>query len=401
MKNLLLLCGTAVLLAACSSRGVRVEVSNSLEFDRASEMVEIPIDSLPGALAESAFLYVTDSKGNEIPSQITYDRKLIFLTSAKANSSVKYRIFPSDTLHRYDTIACGRAYPERDDDMGWENDLVGFRAYGPALQNRGERGFGYDIFLKRDTVKPILDMLYAIELNPESWAKTDSIRKEQGDSAAEAFIRTFSYHVDHGYGMDCYAVGPTLGAGVSALMDSGKIVYPWCYKEAEILDNGPLRFTVKLRFTPLTVGTDTSVVETRLITLDKDSHLNRTDISYEGLSRERPIATGIVLHDTEGTVTTDSEKAYISYVDPTQGTENGKVFIGAVLPVSAAETLIDRHADAPSHVLAVSPYKPGETYSYYWGFAWDRTDITSVDAWNDYLARHAAALRSPLKIKIN
>ena len=100
-------------------------------------------------------------------------------------------------------------------------------------------------------------------------------------------------------------------------------------------------------------------------------------------------------------MTTDSEKAYISYVDPTQGTENGKVFIGAVLPVSAAETLIDRHADAPSHVLAVSPYKPGETYSYYWGFAWDRTDITSVDAWNDYLARQAAALRSPLKIKIN
>ena len=28
-----------------------------------------------------------------------------------------------------------------------------------------------------------------------------------------------SFHVDHGYGADFYAVGPTLGAGTSALLD--------------------------------------------------------------------------------------------------------------------------------------------------------------------------------------
>ncbi len=49
--------------------------------------------------------------------------------------------------------------------------------------------------------------------------------------------------------MDCYAVGPTLGAGVAALMVNDTIIYPWCYKHQEILDNGPLRFTVKLEFT--------------------------------------------------------------------------------------------------------------------------------------------------------
>ena len=48
-----------------------------------------------------------------------------------------------------------------------ENDLGGFRAYGPALQARGERGFGYDLFTKYNTTEPILESLYAEELNPE------------------------------------------------------------------------------------------------------------------------------------------------------------------------------------------------------------------------------------------
>ena len=29
------------------------------------------------------------------------------------------------------------------------------------------------------------------------------------------------------------------------------IVYPYCYKDCEILDNGPLRFTAKLVYNPL------------------------------------------------------------------------------------------------------------------------------------------------------
>ena len=40
------------------------------------------------------------------------------------------------------------------------------------------------------------------------------------------------------------------------------LIYPRCYKEYEILDNGPLRFTVRLKYAPFTAGSDTSVVET-------------------------------------------------------------------------------------------------------------------------------------------
>ena len=62
-------------------------------------------------------------------------------------------------------------------------------------------------------------------------------------------------------------------------MVNDTIIYPWCYKTQEVLDNGPLRFTVKLEFNPLAVKGDTAVVETRLITLDAGSHLHRTALT--------------------------------------------------------------------------------------------------------------------------
>lgn len=65
-----------------------------------------------------------------------------------------------------EAVVTGRVYPERNDDLAWENEFVAFRAYGPKTQRRGERGYGYDIFLKRGTRKPVLDMMYAYQLDP-------------------------------------------------------------------------------------------------------------------------------------------------------------------------------------------------------------------------------------------
>ena len=52
-----------------------------------------------------------------------------------------------------------RFVPEREDDFAWENDLVAFRAYGPALRNQVDAGT--DCWLKR--VKyPILNKWYRL-----------------------------------------------------------------------------------------------------------------------------------------------------------------------------------------------------------------------------------------------
>ena len=401
---------TALFCFACNdSRTVTVTVTNPLAMERSNEMVEVSMETVTDrlGLADTAQIVVLNADGQQVPYQITYDGKVIFPAAIAAGGTATYTI-QTGTPEAFDVKACGRCYPERMDDMAWENDLVAFRAYGPALQAKGERGFGYDLFTKYNTTEPILEAMYAKELDKETLAKIAELKKIDPKAAAE-LSRERSYHIDHGYGMDCYAVGPTLGAGVAALMVNDTIIYPWCYKNQEILDNGPLRFTVKLEFTPLTVKGDSTVVETRLITLDAGSHLNKTAVSYSNLKETLPIVAGIVLHEPDGAVVADAANGYITYVDPTTGPDNGKIFMGAAVPavVKDAKTVLfsekekKERNNADGHVLAVSDYEPGSEYVYYWGFAWDRADIKTAAAWNQYMADFAQKVRNPLTVKVN
>lgn len=142
--------------------------------------------------------------------------------------------------------------------------------------------------------------------------------------------------------MDCYAVGPTLGAGVAALMAGDTIIYPYCYRTQEILDNGPLRFTVKLEFNPLVVRGDSNVVETRVISLDAGSYLNKTIVSYTNLKEAMPVTTGLVLREPDGATVADAANGYITYVDPTtdRSGANGKIFVGAAFPAQVKEAKV-------------------------------------------------------------
>lgn len=401
---------TALFCFACNdSRTVTVTVTNPLAMERSNEMVEVSMETVTDrlGLADTAQIVVLNADGQQVPYQITYDGKVIFPAAIAAGGTATYTI-QTGTPEAFDVKACGRCYPERMDDMAWENDLVAFRTYGPALQAKGERGFGYDLFTKYNTTEPMLEAMYAKELDKETLAKIAELKKTDPKAAAE-LSRERSYHIDHGYGMDCYAVGPTLGAGVAALMVNDTIIYPWCYKNQEILDNGPLRFTVKLEFTPLTVKGDSTVVETRLITLDAGSHLNKTVVSYSNLKETLPIVAGIVLHEPDGAVVADAANGYITYVDPTTGPDNGKIFMGAAVPavVKDAKTVLfsekekKERNNADGHVLAVSDYEPGSEYVYYWGFAWDKADIKTADAWNRYMADFAQKVRNPLTVKVN
>ena len=398
-------------LSACTQvkETLTVTVSNPLPIERQGEMVEIPMDKVVKelGLADTAQVVVWDKDGVEVPYQITYDDKLIFPASVAAESSNTYTLQIGDP-ENVSVKACGRVYPERLDDIAWENDLIGCRAYGPTLQKRGERGFGYDLFTKRSTTEPVLEEMYAMQNSSENWTKVNELRKTD-PKAANELVQTFTYHVDHGYGMDCYAVGPTLGAGVAALMVDDAIVYPWCYKDYEILDNGPLRFTLKLEFHPLKVKEDTTVVETRIITLDTGSHLNRTVVSYSSLQESLPVVTGIVLHDTIGAVVTDAKNGYMTYVDPTTGPGQGKIFMGAAFPediIDAKVVLFPEEEkrsrnNAYGHALAVSEYEPNGEYVYYWGFAWDQADIQTPEAWNEYMKDFAQKVRTPLKVRVD
>ena len=403
MKKIFSLLLAASAFACTQEKVVEITISNPSTTDRTNEITEITSDAITKLKGET--FIISDNTGSQVPYQITYDNKIIFPVSVKGGENVTYKITPG-TPEAFKTIACGKQYPERVDDIAWENDRIAFRTYGPALQATGEKAYGCDIWVKCVS-EPIVDMRYKTELDPETRAKIAELRKTD-PKAAQQLSESVSYHIDHGNGLDYYKVGPTLGAGVSALMVNDTIIYPWCYKTQEVLDNGPLRFTMRLKFNPLAVKGDTAVVETRLITLDAGSHLNRTAVSYSNLKESLPIVTGIVLHEPDGAVVADAAGGYMTYVDPTTGPDNGKIFMGAAFPavVKEAKTVLfpieekKMRNNADGHVLVVSDYEPGADYVYYWGFAWDRADIKTAEAWNRYMADFAQKVRNPMTVSI-
>ena len=398
-----------VLLASCShkkSSDFIVTVTNDQGFDR-EELVEVPISAISEQLRlidEEQYI-VLDAKGNQVPYQITYDDKLLFPVAIEAGAEVAYTITIGTPIEA-ESCVYGRHFSERLDDMTWENDRSAYRAFGPASQAQGERDFGYDVWVKRVS-ELVVEQRYAKERNPEIVTEIARLRKSRKHKEANELYRSISYNVDHGDGLDCYAVGPTLGCGTAALMKGNDILYPYCWREYEIMEDGPYRFTVKLTYNPIVVGRD-SVIETRIISLDKGSQLNKTVVAYAGLTSTMPVATGLAVRKTNPyAYVLEGEKGYIAYADLTDdvGKGNGVIYVGAVMPQKVKEARLAMFSDkeakergALGHVLAISNYKPESEYTYYWGAGWSKYGYLTMEEWAAYLERYAQRVRNPLRI---
>lgn len=415
-KFLSFVTATVLSLSAWAADGVKITVQNPLTFDRTQEMVELDVAALRKKLKTQGGLVVTDADGREIASQQTWDGKLIFQPAVGAKSKSVYYVKAGEP-QAYKARVFGRQYPERKDDVAWENDIVAYRTYGPALQQSGEKAWGYDIWNKR-TDRLVVDERFALELDPEVANVSRKLRKMGREELAQELYYAVSYHVDHGTGMDCYKVGPTLGGGTTAVLTAqgSDIVYPKCYVGYEILDRGPLRFTVRLTYAPETIDGH-QVTETRLITLDAGSHMNRCRVAYEGLPAQWPIATGIIVHNENPTAyVLNAEAGYMGYEDlgdvnqyreawrELLNKDFGHTYVGTVC-TSVPTTMRFQQGEglpgAIGHILAQSAWQPKTAYTYYFGTAWDRnpnTNIKSLSDWEAYLSRFAEQVRRPLKV---
>ena len=405
MKNLFWGAFIALLATSCASKDVKVTVENTTDLERQNEMIEVNMDAVASKLqlADTAQVIVLDATGKQLPYQITYDGKLIFQASVAPKGTSIYTITVG-IPEPVEVLACGRQYPERVDDIAWENDLTAYRMYGPALQATGERAFGYDVWVK-SVKEPVVEARYASELNPETMEQIAKLRKTN-PKAADELYHSVSYHVDHGNGLDYYKVGPTLGAGTSALLANDSIVYPYCYKDYQILDNGPLRFTVKLVYNPLTVKGNNNVIENRIISLDAGSQMNKFTITYDNLTEATPVVTGIVLHEPSKDYQADAAKGYIAYADPADPV-NGQIYVAAVFPEKVNEAKAITFSDkekaergADGHVLAYSTYTPGCSYTYYSGAGWSKWGFENSSKWFDYVQKFAQNLKEPLTVTI-
>ncbi|MCR4835846.1 MAG: DUF4861 domain-containing protein [Bacteroidaceae bacterium] len=395
---------------------VTITVANSLTTPRSTELAEVDASLIQARLDGITTFFITDADGKEVPSQITYDGKLIFPVGVPAKGkSIYYAQKGQPSV--YEPKVFGRQFPERVDDMAWENDKVAFRCYGPALQRSGERAWGYDVWNKR-TSRLIVEARYASELDPDMQRAIQKLRNIGQGNLADDLYNAISYHVDHGDGMDCYKVGSTLGCGTAALYVNERIQYPRCYTTYEILDRGPLRFTVKLAY-----GTENidgmAVFETRIISLDAGSHLNKAVISYSGLKQETPLAVGIVVHnENPNAYVQNNTGGYMCYEDlgdPNQYKEKyrakqnadfGHIYVGTVFPQTTKEMKYQSENGLPGaygHILAISSVNNASPFTYYFGSAWDRneeTGIFSLTDWEAYLSNFVRQVRNPLKVTI-
>ena len=414
MKKTSLFFVAALLLASCGKQGpLQVTVSNPLDINRSGELVEVCMEKVSKQLGlnDTTQFVVVNEAGEQVPYQLTHDGKLIFPTEVAAGASAVYTVqvgTPQENL--FESAVYGRKYPERVDDVAWENDRTAYRTYGPALQANGERAFGYDVWLKR-VPELVVEDRYEKELSPATKAQIDSLRRIGQGEEANKLYQSVSYHVEHGNGLDCYKVGPTLGGGAAALLVDDAIVYPYCYVgEPEILDNGPLRFTVKLNYGPAAIKGDSAVAETRIISLDKGSQMNKTVVAYNGLTVATPVAAGIVIHpENPEAYVLDADNGYVTYTDLSDNIHNGngEIYLGITFPneMKEAKAVLFSEEESKSlrggasgHVLAVSEYKPNTEFTYYWGSGWSKYGFDAT-TWNAYVAEFAQKVRNPLVVK--
>lgn len=380
-----------------------ITVTNDEKCQR-QEVVEVDADAVfqKLGLAKDGKFIVKNALGQEVGYQLTYDGKLLIDASVRPCGSAVFTVKPG-IPQPMKVFVTGKQYPERVDDIAWENDRTAYRVYGPALQRSGERAFGVDVWLK-NTPDLEVSKRYATELG--NHPQIEALKAAgKTDEAFQVEIAT-TYHFDHGYGLDCYKVGPSLGCGAPALMDGKELILPYCYASYKILDNGPLRFTVELTYNPTEVKGDKSVVEHRIISLDKGSNFNKAIVWYDGLSKARDVAAGVVVHaeDTESVVL---GKNFVQYADPTDNPskQNFQIFVATLFPegdVTTTKLMSKKPANGiAGHAIGVlKNYKSGNRFTYYFGSAWSKNDVRTQREWQLRIDEFLEALATPLHVNV-
>lgn len=390
-------------MTSWAGKTVTITVTND-ENEQRQELVEIDLKTIVDklSLGEDDAFVVRNAFGQQVDYQVTYDGKLLIDVSVRPCGKAQFTV-SKGVPEPMKTWVKGKMYPTRKDDIAWENDRGAYRVYGPALQRTGEKSFGTDVWTK-NTPEIVVEDRYTADYDGNI-LKNIYHKKGQGDKWRDEDLHT-SFHLDHGNGLDCYSVGSTLGCGTPALMDGNTLIYPYCYKEYEILDNGPLRFTMALTYHPAKVKKDENVVEHRIMSLDKGSNFNKITVWYEGLTKPCDFASGVVIHseDKESVVLGSN---YVHYADPTDNPakHNFQVYVAALFPYGDVKTKMLKY-DTPNkgiegHALGIlKKLENNQKYTYYAGSAWSKADVRTQREWQVRIDSFLNAIAMPLEVTI-
>lgn len=392
----------AFLLAGCEyyrwltakenlSKTVSIVISNPSTEAR-TQIVEVDaaaVRKLLGVGENDPFI-IKNAAGQELDTQFSYDGKLLIDANVLPGST--WTVYASKGYPKtMEPQVKGALYKMRKDDIAWENDRCAYRVYGPALQRTGEKSFGIDVWVK-DAPELILDHRYYKDM--QSNIDAAPLERDGRKEEAQAAHNNGSFHLDHdgSWGMDGYGVGPTLGCGTPAYIKGGKLVLPYCYTDYDILDNGPLRFTVCLEYGKNADG----VVEHRVISLDKGSHFNKIKVWYDDMNTSTTFCSGVVLNG-KGTEATGNN--WVAYADPTDRPDvhGSQIYVAALFPYNNVKT--GKTPDDRNLVGKIDGYK-GEPVTYYAGAGWSRYDVPNFTIWKQLVENFMNDVKHPLSVNI-
>ncbi|GGH08535.1 DUF4861 domain-containing protein [Sphingobacterium alkalisoli] len=348
-----------------------LKVKNTTPHIR-KEVVSIPYDNFTRHFKVDSIFLIKDMEGSILPHQLE-----MCGSNVPQNVLIEVVVNPKSTLTLFVSTekppmflskTYARYIPERFDDFAWENNVVAFRLYGKALEGRSDDAQGMDFWAKRTE-----------DLIINKWYKGEN------------------YHKDHGEGLDYYAVGQTLGAGDMAFYYNSELQYTKHYREFEILDNGPLRTTFRLKFHPERInGNNISLSKT--ISLDAGSQFNKITIAFSNMDAQvMPIVVGVAKrNETSPEFMVTGKKRTFAYWEPIVG-DNGHTGIALILPRKKIKFISSK----PTQFLFQTTVRDSEAYTYYSGAAWDKAGrFTTAGTWFDEVKRVATILRNPLRVTL-
>ncbi len=362
---------------AAAQSGVRLIVENPVAADRADEVVSVPwralADRLP-ELASERVRVVGFGSGEELPVQAldadgdgSVD-SLLFLASFRASETRLFYVQAVAPEHSFPSRA-HVAHDARRDDVAWENDRVAFRTYGKGLAALEPLvSSGIDVWLKR-TPDLVVDRWYA----------------------------DGHYHEDTGEGADFFSVGPTLGAGGTAVFRNGELLPAPNFSGYRLLADGPLRAMVELRYAPRDVD-GLQVAETRRITIDAGSPVYRQETVFSAPGVESvPFAAGLVSRDgLVWSTRTEEGWTWLSGWGPVANNGHGDLGTAILLP----ENLVLGIAEPEGHAVLHGNAPAGKAVTHYVGAGWTSAGVRDAEAWWSELNARARRLAHPLRVRI-
>jgi hypothetical protein len=271
---------------------------------------------------------------------------------------------------REDFQVYGRFVRERHDDFAWENDRVAFRFYGEALETfAGEplTSSALDAWSKR-TPRLVLNDWYLVD----------------------------DYHHEHGEGGDFYPAGRSRGCGGSGLVRDGALLVSKNFRASRVLAPGPIRLVFELDY-PEWETPGFKAMETKRVTLDAGSQLNRLESSYR-LPGAGAITWAAGIRKAAGVEPrVDRERGILrTWEHQTRYGENGWLGCGVVVDPAA---IVEVRAEGDNQLVIVRTPE-GTPARFYAGSGWDGSgQFADAAAWDRYLDAFVARARSPLRVE--